>query len=176
MKTLKIVLLGLTGLALFVVVVGFALPANFKVERSIEINAPMIRIYPLVYDPKAWARWSVWYRRDPAIKTTYSGAPAGVGAKWAWESASQGNGSMEMTRADFDKLIAYKLVLDDFGSAMDGRFEFALQGGTAKVTWITEGAVGNNPLMRYFALVMDRMIGPDFEAGLKNLKEIAEKP
>ncbi|MBL0121908.1 MAG: hypothetical protein IPP88_03990 [Betaproteobacteria bacterium] len=49
-------------------------------ERSIDINAPMETVYPLVYDPKAWARWSVWSRRDPAMKFTYTGAPAGVGA------------------------------------------------------------------------------------------------
>jgi uncharacterized membrane protein len=176
MSTLKTVLIGLAGLVVCIVVVGFALPGNFKVARSVEIAAPMIRVYPMIYDPKAWARWSVWYRRDPAIKTTYSGPAAGVGAKWAWESTSQGNGSMEMTLAEFDKAIGYKLSLADFASSFDGRFDFERQGNNVKVTWTTEGSVGNNPLMHYFALAMDRMIGPDFEAGLKNLKEIAEKP
>jgi hypothetical protein len=28
--------------------------------------------------------------------------------------------------------------------------------------------------MRYFALAMDRMLGPDIEGGLKNLKTLAE--
>ena len=176
MKFLKYTLLGLIGLVVLLAVAGFAIPPQFKVVRSINITAPMIKIYPMVYDPKAWAKWSVWYRRDPAIKTTYSGASAGVGAKWAWESASQGNGGMEMTRADFDKLITYKLFLADFEGAMEGRFEFEPQGAAVKVTWSTEGNVGNNPFMRYFALLMDRFIGPDFEAGLKNLKEIAERP
>ena len=176
MKFLKYTLLGLIGLVVLLAVAGFAIPPQFKVVRSINITAPMIKIYPMVYDPKAWAKWSVWYRRDPAIKTTYSDPPAGVGAKWAWESASQGNGGMEMTRADFDKLIAYKLFLADIEGAMEGCFEFEPQGSAVKVTWSTEGNVGNNPFMRYFALFMDRMIGPDFEAGLKNLKEIAERP
>jgi hypothetical protein len=30
--------------------------------------------------------------------------------------------------------------------------------------------------MKFFAPFMDRMVGPDFESGLKNLKDIAEKP
>jgi len=36
--------------------------------------------------------------------------------------------------------------------------------------------VGGNPLKHYLAMMMDRMVGPDFEAGLANLKALAEKP
>jgi hypothetical protein len=35
--------------------------------------------------------------------------------------------------------------------------------------------MGANPLMHYMAASMDRMVGPDFEAGLANLKLLAEK-
>ena len=38
------------------------------------------------------------------------------------------------------------------------------------------GDMGSNPLFRWFALFGDRMTGPDFEAGLANLKALAEKP
>ena len=34
--------------------------------------------------------------------------------------------------------------------------------------------LGGNPVNRYFGLIMDKMIGPDFEEGLAKLKEIAE--
>ena len=36
--------------------------------------------------------------------------------------------------------------------------------------------MGSNPLMRWFALFGDKMVGGDFEAGLANLKVLAEKP
>jgi hypothetical protein len=36
--------------------------------------------------------------------------------------------------------------------------------------------MGGNPLMHYFALFMDKMVGPDFEAGLWGLKTRAEAP
>ena len=143
---------------------------------QIVINAPMEAVYPLVYDPKAWARWGVWYRRDPAMKMTYSGAPAGVGAKWTWQSTTEGNGRMEFTAADFNKRVAYKIAFDDFDGAFTGRLDFVPAGKGVRVNWIAEGDVGANPLMRYFALVMDRMLGPDFEAGLANLKQLAETP
>ena len=83
MKILKTVLIAIAGLAALLLLIGFLLPGKYQVTRSIDVNAPMIKVYPLVYDPKAWARWGVWNQRDPAMKMTYSGAPAGVGAKWA---------------------------------------------------------------------------------------------
>ena len=49
-------------------------------------------------------------------------------------------------------------------------------GKGTEVTWTTAGNVGANPINHYFAALMDRMVGPDFEGGLANLKALAEKP
>lgn len=176
MKAIKYIALGLLGLIVLLVVISFALPSSYRVERSIEINAPMETVYPLVYDPKSWARWSVWSRRDPGMKITYSGAPAGVGAKWSWQSATEGSGNMEITGAVFNKQIAYNVAFANFDGVLKGRFEFAPVGKGVRVNWIAEGDVGTNPLMRYFAIAMDRIQGPDFDGGLTNLKQLAEKP
>ncbi len=175
MKALKKILIGLVGLCILLLLISLVLPSGYKVERSIEINAPMEKVYPLVYDPKGWARWGVWSRRDPGMKVTYSGAPAGVGAQWSWQSKSEGSGSMEFTAAEFNKLIAYKIAFAEFDGSFTGRLEFTPAAKGVRVSWIADGDVGSNPVMRYFALVMDRMLGPDFEGGLKNLKEMAEK-
>ena len=174
MKLVKKILLGLLALAVLLGLISFALPRTYRVERSIDINAPMIAIYPRIYNPKDWALWSVWNRRDPGMAMTYSGEPAGRGAKWAWQSTSEGSGKMEFTAAEFDKLIAYKITFTDFDGELAGRFEFSQAGKAVRVRWIGEGDVGGNPIMRYFAIAMDRMIGPDFEGGLNNLKALAE--
>jgi Polyketide cyclase / dehydrase and lipid transport len=175
MKTWKKVLLATAALLLLIVLAGFALPRGYKVERSIEINATMDKVYPLVYDPKAWARWGVWNRRDPGMKMAYSGMPAGAGAKWSWQSASQGSGDMEMVVAEFNKTVVYKITFPDYQMVASGRLEFAPAGGGVRVAWIGEGDMGANPLMRYMGLVMDLMMGPDFEGGRKNLKQLAEQ-
>ena len=49
------------------------------------------------------------------------------------------------------------------------------EGSGTRVTWTNEGDMGTNPVNRYFGLMMDSMVGPDFEAGLKNLKALAER-
>jgi hypothetical protein len=47
-------------------------------------------------------------------------------------------------------------------------------GESIRVTWSNEGDLGANPINRYFGLMMDRMMGPDFEEGLNNLKRTIE--
>ena len=37
-------------------------------------------------------------------------------------------------------------------------------------TWHNEGPLGMNPVARYYGLLMNKMMGPDFETGLHNLK------
>lgn len=155
--------------------IGFLLPADYKVSRSIDINATPDKIYPHLVAPKAWPKWTVWNARDPNMKVTYSGADSGVGAKWAWESKSEGNGSMEFSKAEPNKMIEYKLFFPDFGSTSTGTLTLTPSGNTTKVTWTNEGSMGGNPLMRYFGLMMDSMVGKDFAGGLANLKALAEK-
>ncbi len=38
------------------------------------------------------------------------------------------------------------------------------------MTWGLYSDLGNNPLMRYLGLVMEKFIGEDFDEGLVNLK------
>ncbi len=165
---------GITALA--IVAAGLFLPSTFHVQRSIDIQAPAKKIYDYVVEPKQWAKWSVWTRRDPAMKITYSGPPFGMGAKWAWQSKSEGNGSMEFTRVEPDRAVEYALSFPDFGMRSAGALRLEPAGAATRLTWSNAGDVGPNPLKHYLAAMMDRMVGPDFEAGLANLKALAEAP
>ena len=175
MKILKKVLIGLALLIGVLVLVGLVLPGSYTVERSTEIKAPADKIYAQIADPRAWGKWAVWNQRDPNMKITYSGAQSGVGAKWAWESKTEGTGNMEFVRADPPKVLEFKLFFPDFNSTSTGTLTLTPAGDGTKVTWTNAGQMGMKPIGGYFALCMDRMIGPDFEAGLKNLKALAEK-
>lgn len=175
MKVVKWLLIVIVVLAVGLVGIGYMLPSKFRVERSTSINAPAEKVYALIADPRAWARWTVWNKRDPAMKVAYSGAPAGVGAKWSWESKSEGNGTMEFTRADSPRVVEFDLSFPDMGMNSKGSVTLEPAGAATRVTWVNYGDLGGNPLTRYFGLVMDKMVGPDFEAGLAGLKALAEK-
>ena len=176
MRTLKTVLVVVVVLVVLLLAVGFFLPSGFQVARSTEIKAPAEKIYALIADPRQWQKWTVWNQRDPGMKVTFSGAPAGQGAKWAWESKSEGTGSMEFTKAEPNRMIEYALSFPEFGMRSTGTLSLQAAGPVTRVTWTNAGDVGGNPLKHYLALFMDRMVGPDFEKGLANLKALAEKP
>lgn len=174
MKLLKWLFGAVAVLAVVLVVGGWLLPATFKVTRSVSIAAPPERVYALVADPRSWAKWSVWNRRDPAMQVTYSGAASGAGAVWDWKSASQGDGRMTFTAAEPPRRVAFDLYFPDFGTTSKGDLVFAPEDAGTKVSWTMNGDMGRNPLYHWFALFSEQMIGPDFEGGLANLKQVAE--
>jgi uncharacterized protein YndB with AHSA1/START domain len=175
---MKIVQWGLAvvgAVALAAVLVGLFLPSSFAVRRSIDIAAPADRIYDYVVEPRKWSQWSVWTRRDPAMRIVYSGPPFGMGARWTWESRSEGSGTMELTRVEPNRRVEYALFFPAFNIRSAGAIAIEPRNGVMRVTWTNEGDVGGNPLKHYLAAAMDRIVGPDFEQGLANLKTLAEK-
>lgn len=177
MKFLQWSLALVGALALATVIGGIFLPSAFAVRRSVEINASADRIYDLVVEPRQWTKWSAWSRRDPQMRITYFGPPFGMGARWSWESASQGNGSMRITHVVPRERVEYELTLPAFNLRSLGVFTLERGAtGATRVTWSNSGDVGGNPLKHYVAAAMDHMMGPDLEQGLANLKSVAEKP
>ncbi|MBA4175130.1 MAG: polyketide cyclase [Leptothrix sp. (in: Bacteria)] len=176
MRIVKWIFVVLATLAAVLVGGGYALSPKFTVVRSVTINAPADKVYPLVADPRGWKQWSVWNRRDPAMQVEYFGAPAGAGAGWSWKSKTQGDGRMSFTAAEPNRRLAYDLYFPDFGTTSKGDLTLAAEGHATKVTWTMDGDMGSNPLYRWFALNADSLVGKDFDAGLAGLKEVAEKP
>jgi uncharacterized protein YndB with AHSA1/START domain len=176
MKIIKWLFGSLAVLALLLVVGGLLLSGDFRVTRSIEVAAAPAKVYALVQDPRRWAEWAVWHRRDPAMQITYFGAPSGQGAGWAWVSASQGDGKMTFTSAETDRRLAYDLYFPDFGTTSTGDMQLVPTASGTRVTWTMTGNMGRNPVFRWMALFADGMVGKDFDGGLANLKAVAEKP
>lgn len=166
-------------LALIVAFVGgaFLLPRHPHVERAIEIAAPPATIMPHITDFKRFNEWSPWHGRDPKTKYTFSGPASGKGAKMAWESerSDVGSGTQEILEVEDGKRVRVKL---DFGSKGQAVASYRLEpvaGGKTRVVWAFDGDMGNNPIGRWMGLMLDRWIGPDYEAGLAKLKTLAEK-
>ena len=173
MKLALKILKYLVGLVVLLVAVAFLLPSTYSAERSMIINAPAEKVFPLIANQKEWKRWSVWNQRDPNMELSYSGPESAAGSKWAWKSKSEGNGGMEWSAVEANKRVGYILTMEGMTPSTGDLFVVPDGAGT-KVTWTMKGDSGMNPMFRWFGLFMDKMIGPDFEAGLKNLKKLAE--
>jgi uncharacterized protein YndB with AHSA1/START domain len=174
--TLKWLVGGLIVILALLFLGGSLLSPKFTVARSVTMQASAEKIYPLIANPRTWKQWSIWNRRDPNMQITYEGPESGDGAKWIWKSASQGDGAMTFMQAAPPNKLGYELYFPDFGTTSTGSFALEPQGAQTKVTWTMNGDMGTNPLYRWIALFADSMVGKDFDEGLQNLKQLAEKP
>lgn len=161
-----------------VVILGIAAtkPDTFVVERTATINATPDKVAALVNDFHNWNRWSPWAKLDPEMKVTYSGAPSGVGAVYEWQGNSKvGEGRMEISSVTPTKTTIKLDFLEPFRSHSTANFLIEPEGTGTRVTWVMDGPMTYFPgkLMSVFTS-MDKMIGPDFDKGLANLKSAAE--
>ena len=92
----------------------------------------------------------------------------------SWPQATNTNGRMLITAAETGRRVAYELRIDDFNPS-SGELRLEPETGGTRVIWLMQGDMGGNPINRWFGLFMDKLVGPDFEAGLANLKQLAEK-
>lgn len=176
MKALKTLLVAAVVLLALFMGGGLLLSPRFSISRTTTVNAAPEKIYALLADPRRWKAWSAWNQRDPAMAIEYSGPASGAGAVWAWKSKSQGDGRMTFTTAEPPKRLGYELYFPDFGTTSTGDFRLEPNGGATQVTWTMNGDMGANPAYRWMGLFMDKLVGPDFDAGLARLKSLAEGP
>lgn len=172
--------IGIVVLAALAIILGIAAtkPDTFTVTRAISIKAPPEKIQPLVADFRNWPSWSPWEKMDPAMKRTYSGPPAGVGSVYAWDGNDEvGAGRMEITAMSVPSEVDIKL---DFTRPFESnnRTQFLLEpkGADTQVTWKMSGPMPFISKLMSVFVSMDRMIGPDFEKGLAQMKAVAEQP
>jgi uncharacterized protein YndB with AHSA1/START domain len=160
-----------------VLILAAAKPGSFSVQRSTSIKAPPGRIFPWINDFQQWKSWSPYENKDPAMKRSYSGAASGKGAVYGWEgNKNVGSGRMEILDASMPSKIVIKL---DFFTPFEGHntaeFTMLPQGDATSVTWLMHGPASLMSKVMQVFMNLDHMIGKDFEAGLVNLKNLAEK-
>ena len=158
-------------------VVGWAwvyfLPDSFLVRREVVIQRSAERIVLALEDFHQWNTcWSPWIRQDSGVRIRYGGRKKGPGARMEWSGEEVGKGAMELVYVGADS-VSYLVHFQGFDLGVRGRFEMLAEGGGTKVVWIAYGRVGF--WSRIVGVAMDRLMGPDFERGLANLKRYVEQ-
>jgi uncharacterized protein YndB with AHSA1/START domain len=177
-KTIALSVLGAGVLAIAVVLIlAASKPDVFRVQRTASIKAPPDKVFALINDFSSWAAWSPWEKKDPNMKRSLSGPASGKGAAYAWDGNSNvGKGRMEIVDVSPPNKLILKL---DFERPMDAHntVEFTLEpkGDATAVTWSMHGTTPFIGKLFHVFLNVDRMVGDDFEAGLANLRSVAER-
>ncbi len=167
------VLYGILAFLVALVLIGFALPRKHSVEVATEIDAHPATVFALVNDFRRFTLWAPWADTDPNARFIYSGNTRGEGSTVTWDGAVVGSGTQTITESrPFD----YVGIVMNPGATGEARSWFRLEPGigTTIVHWGFEADHGMNVVGRYFASMLGGVVARDYEAGLANLKELAE--
>jgi hypothetical protein len=147
--------------------------STYEVRRSAVIPAPAEDVFPLVNSFHEWTTWSPWETVDPGMSRRYFGSESGVGAGYEWSgNRKAGSGTMEIVESVPSREIKVRLQFTKpFKALNPTSFTFTPAPGGTEVSWVMTGE--NKGAAKLFALFMnmDKLVGSDFERGLKSLSE-----
>lgn len=172
----KKILIALAAVIVVILVVAAFQPADFTVTRSASINAAPAKVFAQVNDLHNWNNWDPWAKIDPAMKVTYEGPKAGVGAAYGWAGNGKvGEGKLTITGSKPSSEVALRL---DFEKPMKDTcmadFTFKPEGKGTNVTWTMTGKKQYPAKVMCLFTSMDKMVGGMFEKGLADMKTAAE--
>ncbi|MDP2366303.1 MAG: SRPBCC family protein, partial [Ignavibacteria bacterium] len=176
MKAFKKILLIIGGLIGLALIVAAFLPSKYVVSRYLLIKRPPEVVFEQLSKFSNWENWSPWRPLDKDAKYTFSGTDGAVGSKMMWDGDTVGNGYLVMKKIEPFKRVETDLVfLKPWEMQSLDYFTLEEGHGNTLLTWVDEGEL-KYPLGRLFGVFsdMDKMMGPDFEKGLKNIKKLVE--
>lgn len=178
MKAFKVVGIAIVSLVAIFFILALVAPNQYKVERTVLIDAPKEVVFKNVKYWKNWHKWSPWSELDPQMEIKVEGEDGTKGSKYVWEGNPEITGKGEMINTGVKDLeeIAYHLhFIVPWESESDGYVRLSEKDGNTQAAW---GFYGEYPYPSNIMLLfldMEEMMKNDFDKGLKLLKELCEK-
>lgn len=173
----KKILIGLAAVIGIIVLVAAIQSPEYKVSRSVVINASAETIFPFINSSEKMNVWMPWIDMDPSVKMTVSGPAEGVGSISAWDSTGDmGTGLSTVIESVPHQVVRTKIdYLKPMEMSQISEITLAPQASGTLVTWSVAGK--NSLIPRIFCLFssIDGHVGPAFEKGLSKLKTTIEK-
>lgn len=178
MKTLKIILIVVAVIIAVPLIIALFVKKNYTVEREVVINKPKQEVFNYIKYLKNQDNYSKWATMDPNMKKTYTGTDGTLGFISAWESEDKkvGKGEQEIVKITEGERIDFELrFIEPFESkAPVYMITEQVSNNETKVKWGFKGNMKYPMNIMLMFMDMEKMIGDDFETGLKNLKGILE--
>ncbi len=179
MKALKIIGIILAGLIALLLITALFINGNYAVEREVTINKAKQEVFDYVKYLKNQNQFSVWAKIDPAMKTEFRGEDGTVGFVSAWDSKNPkaGKGEQKIIKIDNGSRIDYEIhFIKPFESTDYAYLAFeSTSESTTKVKWGFKGTMKYPMNLMLLATNMEKMLAPDLQNGLNNLKALLEK-
>lgn len=176
MRALKTILIILGALLGVIILLGLMGKKEFRVERSITIQAPAAAVYANISSLAGMDKWGPWKEMEHNMTATLSGSPDGqIGAISHWKS-DESEGEMELAELVPNSKVSTKLrFISPWAANNEATYDLEALGDSTRITWGMQGQ--NNFMAKVMSafMNMDAMVGPMFEKGLSNLKTLTEQ-
>jgi hypothetical protein len=175
MRTLRLAGLTLAGLVTGTLVVAAVLPSQYRVSRSIVIATDPATMTSRLADLSVRESWVPWKQQEPNALFVAAGQPGTPGSTFTWKGTQIGEGTVTLVRVTGSREVETRVEFRK-PMAMVARDRFLLtpDGAGTRVEWRNEGTLAY-PVGRLFGLVIDKVVGSDYEKGLASLKLLTER-
>lgn len=152
-------------------------PSKVSISRTIAVKSQKETVLKKIGDFRCFHdEWSPWTRIEPEMEVDYKGTPGEMGHYYFWKGTkdSVGTGSMEIDSV-LNNGYRHALV---FSSPQESKaitwFLVNEKDSLLEIEWKMEMQIPFPGRAFMLFMNMDKMIGPDFESGLNNLKTALE--
>lgn len=175
MNTLTIILLIVVIIVALPFLIALFVTKAYSVQRSIVIHQPASEVYAYIKYIKNQDYYNKWTMVDPNLRRTFTGTDGIIGFIYAWDSLdkSAGKGEQEITSLEENKSVSVTLRFEKpFKNTGYAIQRLEAMGNDTRITWNMSG--NNKYPLNIINLFIDKMLGPDLDTSLTNLKRILE--
>ena len=161
--------------AVAVIVLMFKESEDVNVVRTTWIKAPKDVVFDQIVHFANWPNWDPWSRMDSGkMKRTMYGTDGTPGSGYTWVGDKTGSGDMRDSAVSGTQLLYSLNIREPHTGGGWGYLRAEDTAGMTKVTWTLTMHFGKPMNAMLIFMNMDKMLGPDFENGLNNMKTYLE--
>lgn len=175
MRLIKMFLFVLVGLFAVLTIIGLFIPSSVKISRGIVIDADSAKLQQVVGNVQTWGHWFPWIKADSGALVQVSPEPNQPGSFFKWKSLNYKSDGIITIKTIQPNLVTVLYQMKDMNDSEGGFRLRPLSAQQTEVQWFMEYKLKWYPWERFYGIFLDKIIGPSFEQGLQNLKELTEK-
>lgn len=178
MKILLIILFVIVSLVVLLLLLALFAKKDYFVQREILINASINNVFEYLRFLRNQEQFSKWVMADPDMKKEFKGTDGEPGFVYVWDSKKRA-GAGEQILVSLEKPNRLNMevhFIRPFKAIAKTPFILEEKGaGQTLVKWKMHSAMNYPMNAMLLFMSADKMLGPDMEESLNNLKQILEK-
>lgn len=177
MSTLLTIISIISCIILLLLIIAYFSKRGYSIHREILIKKPISEVFGFLKNLKNQDYYSKWVMTDPDMKREYYGIDGTIGFIYTWDGNKEaGKGEQEIKGIIEDELVdvEVRFIRPFEGIAYTPIRTSALSENETKVSWGMKSEMKYPMNMMLWFLNMEKLLGPDLELSLNNLKSILE--